>query len=131
VLFDPFDSSLVYAGTVGGGVGRSVNTMPWTFGAGLQGLTIASLVADPETAGLLYAATGGGVYRSLDGARTWLELGHLPQPAGALALTGGDRVLHAGTSSGIYRFGAPASSTRPPISPAQPPGSPLTLPPRG
>lgn len=133
MLLDPFDPSLIYAGTIGGGVARSVNAMPWIFGAGLEGSTIASLVADPETAGLLYPATrGGGVYRSLDGARSWLEAGSLPQPADALAFTASDRVLHAGTSGGIYRFGTPpAVGPRLPISPAQPPGPPISLPPRG
>lgn len=64
--------------------------------------SIRSLVVDPVRRDRLYAATAFGVYRSVDGARTWLpfSLGLSPLPVHPLAITSDGRWLHVGTRGG-------------------------------
>jgi hypothetical protein len=61
----PLTPSILYAGTVGGGVFKSTNGGAlWTpLSTGLTNTVVAALVIDPLTPTLLYAGTvGGGVF---------------------------------------------------------------------
>jgi photosystem II stability/assembly factor-like uncharacterized protein len=117
VAVDPLTSSTVYVASVysygwAGGVGgysqllRSedggVSFTP--AGDGLPNHTARCLAADPHVAGVVYAGTDSGVYRTRDGGRSWASLGQ--RLAGvaidSLVFDGEGRFLHAGTSSGIY-----------------------------
>jgi photosystem II stability/assembly factor-like uncharacterized protein len=122
VRLDPFDPALVYAGTMGRGVARSVDTAPWTFADEIGTATIAALEIDPGEPGLLYAAIrDGGVFRSRDEGQTWLELGAIALPPSALLVASGDGTLRAGTSGGVFRWGTPpAAVPRPNIVRARP-----------
>ena len=68
--------SLVYAGTWGSGVYKSLNGgTSWSpTNSGLGNLFIQSLVVHPSDGQIIYAGTyGGGVYRSSDGGASWKE----------------------------------------------------------
>jgi photosystem II stability/assembly factor-like uncharacterized protein len=132
VRLDPFDAVLVYAGTLGRGVARSVNTAAWTFADGIGTATVAALETDPGESGLLYAAVrDGGVFRSRDGGLTWTELGEIPRPASALAAASAGDTLHAGTPDGVFRWGRPPSPVpRPPVVRARSRGPAIPIEPR-
>ncbi len=70
---DPTNSAVVYAGTPGAGVFKSVNSgASWTeANAGLSVLSINALAIDPSAPLTVYAATPGGVYKSMDGGNNW------------------------------------------------------------
>jgi photosystem II stability/assembly factor-like uncharacterized protein len=96
---------LVYAAT-GDGIARLGETNgSWTAelaleGSGAQCVAVAPGDADAVFAGLL----GGGVRRSDDGGRTWLDCG-LPAPdVFSVAVSAADGALYAGTEpSALYR----------------------------
>jgi photosystem II stability/assembly factor-like uncharacterized protein len=72
---------------------------------------ITAIVVDPHDGNTLYASswvrsasTGGGVFRSADGGRTWSEAGLAGQAVRVLAMAPSDsHVLVAGTLDGVYR----------------------------
>ena len=72
---------------------------------------VTAIVTDPRNAKVLFAsawtrdsAAGGGVFRSDDGGRTWLDAGLSGQSVRALAMAPSDPdVLVAGTLDGAYR----------------------------
>lgn len=99
----------VFAGTFGGGIYESLDgAQTWSASnAGLQAALVYSVVTDPATAGLLYAATSDGVVASADAGLTWKESdsGLPPVTVAALArVPGGSGRLLAGTlGDGMYR----------------------------
>src|SRR6266511_1401765 len=78
---DPQHPQNVYAGALGGGVFKSVDSgLSWSFaGAGLHPGVDAEVVwnvaIDPQSPQVLYASVGGedegAVYKSIDGGGTW------------------------------------------------------------
>jgi len=80
---DPGDPRIVYAGTAGGGVFKSVDGGA-TWSAASRGLVdhrILALAIDPHAPATLYAATASGVYKSIDGGVSWTRASRgLPAP---------------------------------------------------
>ena len=109
MALDPQNPNVVYVGTDGSGVYRGDATFShWTFaGAGLPAASpVLALVADPAAAGVLYAGTAVGLFRTTNAGISWQPVGDLPvgQPASTVALAGrGSRTLYAGTARGLYR----------------------------
>jgi photosystem II stability/assembly factor-like uncharacterized protein len=72
---------------------------------------VARLVGSPEKPGMVFAAvwyqepgTGGGVFHSEDGGRTWKLLGLQEEAVRALEFAGSEpRVMVAGTRRGVFR----------------------------
>ncbi len=105
---DPFAAGVVYAGTNGAGVLRSVDAgATWSKASPSPPRFVSDLVADPLRPGHLYVAADGTVYRSRDGGRSWEPFGSgLDSPyVDDLAIAAGGRRLVAGTSgAGIYQI---------------------------
>ena len=80
LVIDPTTPTTLYAGTTscggefcGGAVGKSTDGgATWT-DTGLSG-TIAALALDPTTPRTVYAAGGSGVFKSTDGANSWVAV---------------------------------------------------------
>jgi photosystem II stability/assembly factor-like uncharacterized protein len=75
LVLHPSDPSILYAGTVRGGVFKSTNAgQSWTPSVqGLEDLTIQGLVIDPTLPATLYAATSQGLFKTTDGGRNWVS----------------------------------------------------------
>ena len=79
LIIDPLDPDILYAGTFGGGVFKTIDGgANWDAFNGdfllgeLLNLTILSLAMDPDDPDILYAGTAGnGVFRSINGASNW------------------------------------------------------------
>lgn len=109
VVVDPFDGNIVYAGTDGNGVIKSVDA-GHTWQSSNEGLAypiVKALVADPVHRGVIFAGTWeGGVYRSNDGAMSWepFSTGLDATFIQSLAIDIQGRTLYAGTrDNGVYR----------------------------
>jgi len=73
-VFDPSVGSVLYVGTHGGGVYRSLDGgATWKqCSAGLKNLDVHSLVVVPSNSRIVLAGTlNGGLYRSTDGGNHW------------------------------------------------------------
>ncbi|MFQ5857724.1 MAG: WD40/YVTN/BNR-like repeat-containing protein [Anaerolineae bacterium] len=71
----PAEPHLIYAGIEQGGVLKSVDAGDtWTITRDGVHPDIHALVVHPDDPQLLFAATGGGVYRTHDGGETWDRL---------------------------------------------------------
>jgi len=79
--FDVNDNGTIYAATSQGVFKSTDRGDNWRAAtAGLEGLVLRSVTADPKNARVLYAATAnGGVFKTLDGGASW-------QPTGGLTL---------------------------------------------
>jgi photosystem II stability/assembly factor-like uncharacterized protein len=108
IVVDPRDSSLLFASAwardsaAGGGVFRSADGGRTWRGAGLAGQAVRALAMAPSDPEILVAGTLDGVYRSLDGSKSWerispehhKELRNLD----SLAIDPSDpRIIYAGT----------------------------------
>jgi photosystem II stability/assembly factor-like uncharacterized protein len=74
IAYDPTNPQIVYAGTFGSGVFKSLDGgLTWTsVNRGLANLNIYSLAIDPQHPSTLYAGTyRGQVYKSTDGGYSW------------------------------------------------------------
>jgi photosystem II stability/assembly factor-like uncharacterized protein len=77
LAIDPADSSIVYAGTRGGGVFKSTNAgNSWTpVNTGLTGLFVRTLKIDPRSPGTLYAGLeDGAVFKTTNQGATWTPI---------------------------------------------------------
>jgi hypothetical protein len=118
LVIDPGNTSVLYAGGVGGGVWKSVDSgASWLPTAdSMANLAIASLVMDPTNPQVLYAGTGegfsnvdairgAGVFKTLDGGQNWLRLASTAswQFVNDLVISGlnHQRIL-AATSTGVW-----------------------------
>ncbi len=116
IAVDPNQSNIVYAGSWGGGVFKSVNGgKTWSFaGEGLGVLYIDSLAVDPEVSTTVYAGThGGGVYKSTNGGVSWYSVNNgIQNRAVVYTITvnpGNHSLLYAGTRGAPETPGPPWS----------------------
>ena len=112
---DSSQPARVYLGTADGHIfGSEDSGAHWTLlgrASSRPDAVITSIVVDAGNANVLYAsswtreaATGGGVFRSADGGRTWIPAGLAGEAVRALALAPSDsNILVAGTLDGVYR----------------------------
>lgn len=111
----PRHPSRIFLGTADGHIfGSGDSGSHWTLlgrASSRRDAVITAIVVDPRNESVLYAsswardaATGGGVFRSSDGGRTWTPAGLSGEAVRALALAPSDpNLLVAGTLDGIYR----------------------------
>jgi uncharacterized protein (TIGR03437 family) len=89
---DPLNSNTVYLATTvaSGTFWKSVDAgQTWVqASAGLPttGTGILYFKAFPDTTTYLYAQIGGGLYRSADGANTWIRISNLPSASGTFVI---------------------------------------------
>jgi hypothetical protein len=74
VVVDPNDSNTVYVGTADSGMFKSTDGGNHWSRAGLAGEGINSLSLDPQNSQVLYAGGSPGLWKSLDGGHTWLNI---------------------------------------------------------
>lgn len=125
IVVHPANSSVIWAGSVGGGVWRTDDGgQSWApVDDFMANLAVCSMVMDPTNPNIVYAGTGegfsnldalrgAGVFRTLDGTN-WQQL---PSTAGwktvnRLAISKNGKVLLAATRAGLFRSSDPARST--------------------
>lgn len=75
LVHHPHDPSVLYAGTVRGGVFKSTDAgQSWTSSSqGLTELTVQGLVIDPLSPATLYAGTNLGLFKTTDGGTSWFS----------------------------------------------------------
>ena len=83
VALDTRDTSTVYVGTGGEGVYKSIdNGEHWTLigsrDNGLFNPFVTSFIVDPKDSKVLYAGTGCGLIRSVDGGKQWSSVNSIP-----------------------------------------------------
>jgi hypothetical protein len=97
---DPYDGSL-FTSLGSDGLFKSTNGgIRWDF-LGLSGQTVNDLIIDPASSSI-YAATNGGVFRSINGGLDWASMndGLTNLAVTSLTLDTNGRALHAGTYGG-------------------------------
>lgn len=97
--------SALYAGTSKGGVYRSDDRgVTWrTINEGLTHFYVSALAVDPTTPTTLYAATGDGVNKSVDGGETWRAVGLRGRWVYTLAFDPQrPTTLYAGADAGVF-----------------------------
>ncbi|NMC00020.1 MAG: hypothetical protein GYA35_07045, partial [Thermoanaerobaculaceae bacterium] len=75
VACDPSNPTIVYAGTDGGGLYRSLDGgETWEYSCkGIRALFVCKVAVDPENNNLVYCGTrGGGLYKSEDFGKNWV-----------------------------------------------------------
>ena len=110
LLIIPSNPQILYAGTRGSGVFKSVDGGTTWFPVN-NGLVISSnwdsargLIADPADSNILYVGMAGGVFKSTDGGIHWNATGLDADSVYALAMDPADSsVLYAGAYNGFYK----------------------------
>ncbi|MDX6290259.1 MAG: hypothetical protein QOH42_2058 [Blastocatellia bacterium] len=109
VVIDPSNSSVIYAGTQGGGVYKS------TDGGALYDLKntglltfINALAIDPTNPAILYAGTAVGIFKSTNGADSWVEIkngisGSSPRVNEIAIDPTNPATVYMGTSRGMFK----------------------------
>ncbi len=77
VAVDPFRPQVIFVGTHAGGLFKSVDRgSSWKASSlGLAHGLVERLAFDPESPGVVYAATSLGLFKSADGGNTWYAIG--------------------------------------------------------
>jgi photosystem II stability/assembly factor-like uncharacterized protein len=116
LLIDPFDTNVLYAGAVSGGVWKSINAgYSWVPKTDfIANININTMVMDPANHNTIYAGTGealygdglpgSGIFKSTDGGDTWTQLQATQnwQYINRLAMNGSG-VLLSSNYDGIWR----------------------------
>ena len=73
LAIDPLNSKIMYVGTSGGGLFKSIDAgMNWTpANTGVQGANVLALVINPKFPSTIFAGTGSGVFKSIDAGKSW------------------------------------------------------------
>lgn len=106
LAFAPSKPTVVYAGTLGGGVSRSLDGgRTWAAArAGLTSPVVGALAVFPGDHRVVWAATEDGLYRSLDAAHTWSHV--FTERVNAVAVDPGNpAIVYIGTRNGLFRSG--------------------------
>lgn len=113
IAFDPFNPSTVYIGTgdrdagdaPGMGVMKSVDGgLSWQFAnSGMEDLTVGDIVCDPQTPGVVLAATRNGVRRSTDYGATWEVTSNTMYYKQILFKPGNSQVVYATAQGRFFR----------------------------
>lgn len=114
LAIDPSRPARVFLGTADGHIfGSEDSGGHWALlgrASSRLDAVITAIVVDPGDGNVLFASSwtrnsaGGGVFRSVDGGRTWSEAGLAEQAVRTLAMAPSDSsVLVAGTLDGVYR----------------------------
>jgi photosystem II stability/assembly factor-like uncharacterized protein len=110
IAVTPLDPLIVYAGTCGYGIYKSIDSgRTWAaVNSGLPTkLVVWDLLIDPQEPSIIFAATGNGIFKSPDGGQTWNAIA--PNLSNfwifCLAINPADRsVLYAGTNGrGVFK----------------------------
>ena len=112
VVIDPNESRTVYAGTVNGGVFKSIDSgRTWSsVNSGLTDPWVGTLAIDPTNSSTVYAGTKTGVFKSTDGGGTWTAATAGPENVYALAVDpSAPTTLYAG--NGSFQTGGVFKST--------------------
>ena len=71
--------------------------------SGNLGVSVSAMAVDPKNTGTLYAASGGGLFKSMDGGARWSDAG-LTQQSYALAIDAQNTsTVYAATASGLFK----------------------------
>ncbi|MBM3315040.1 hypothetical protein FJY71_04260, partial [candidate division WOR-3 bacterium] len=107
VAFDPHNPNRVFAGggteqaapvfLVSDDLGQSWDRR----GTGLPG-TVGRICPDPAVPGLVYVATGDGVYRTDDYGETWQATGLVGVSIRTVEIDATQDIIYAGTEDGVY-----------------------------
>lgn len=120
LLFDPKNSTTLYAGTEEGVFRSTDEGLHWTplpagpvvteFGMDAAELEVSALVADPTRSGTLYAVGQAGIYKTVDDGSSWhlidkgLRVEEFSPGVEALAVDPqSPQVLLASTGEGLFR----------------------------
>jgi regulation of enolase protein 1 (concanavalin A-like superfamily) len=121
LVIDPRNPDVMIAGSVGGGIWKTMNGGANWFAADdfMPVLSVSSLVLNPLNPDIVYAGTGegygngdsirgAGIFKSIDGGNRWTPLASTASDPGfwavnRLALSPDGKVLLAGTAGGTYR----------------------------
>jgi photosystem II stability/assembly factor-like uncharacterized protein len=107
ILPDPSIANRVYAAAIDGVYVSEDAGITWR-ASGLEGLIVTTILVDPRDSDLLYAGTlARGVYRSLDGGRSWsaFNFGLTDLSVISLALGASGARIYAGTNTGgVFDF---------------------------
>ncbi len=106
LAFAPSLPTTVYAGTWGGGISRSLDGgLTWaSANAGLSNPVVQAMAVFPRDHRFVWAATEGGLYRSVDAGHNWLRV--TTEPVTAVAADPDlASVVYIGTRNGMFRSG--------------------------
>lgn len=108
VTVDPFQSHIIFAATsaVSGSLFKSTDAgKTWVpANTGMVGMDVNALWMDPERGNVIYAATNNGVYKSIDGAGSWVSAGLAGKYVFSIAGSPTNpAALFAGTAGGVFR----------------------------
>jgi Tol biopolymer transport system component len=100
----PQVSPLMGPGGTDRGIFRSTNSgTSWNLSTnGLQTSVVSALAVDRNASNTIYAATGGGVYKSLDGGLNWSNTGAVYPNGLALAMADSS-TIYLGTDGGVNK----------------------------
>lgn len=108
LAIDPQNPSIVYVGSWGLGVFRSVDGgVSWS-GTALTGRFVEALAIDPATPSIVYAGTNTGVFRTADSGANWAAAnsglpGTVPAVRALAINPATPTTLYAALSSGVFR----------------------------
>jgi len=107
ICIDPINSQVLYAGTEGGGIYKSVDGgSSWVIiNEGLTTLDVFSLVIDVSNTKIIYAGTGEGVFKSEDAGLSWHTLSFdVPLRVNCIAVSPkSTSTIYIGTDEGIFK----------------------------
>ena len=122
--FDPFQTGIIYAGSLGGILKSTDGGQTFTAMSNLpESTTVWSLLADPHHSGVLFAGTSSGVFESIDAGVNWtqkISASALSFPY-SMAADPNNSLLYAIASYGIVKSADDFTT----ITPIGPPESPV------